>query len=648
MTASRLPAFPPLVPASPPGGPAARGAAMRGRPAWATLAAAGVLACLAGMAQVAQAQAAPQAETAASAPQPQSPQIRVRLLTAAAEVPPTRSALDANLFYQLLVAEAELRRGETSAAYQLVIEAARRTRDEALFRRAVDIALRTRSSDQALSAVRAWRTVLPRSSLAAQTQAQVLLALGRTAEAGEPLRAMVDLAPAAERTAAIAVLPRLVPRGEQARTAALLLDDVLKPHRNNPATRTAALVAGARAYANAGDAARALQLAADAQRDTPAADGPALVALELLKEPGAEPIVQRYLRSQPDARHANPVRLSYVRQLTAAQRYTEAATQLRELTQSDPSFAPAWLTLGALQIELAQPREAQASLQRYVALREAAPPAAGGDADDERAQREADDARQELTQAYLMLAQAAEQQRDFAGAQSWLEKLGDMEGGASVVMRRASLLQRQGKLNEALALIDSLPDTTPEEARSKVMSRSQLLREAHDWTAAHELLAAANQRFPDDVDLLYEQAMMAEKLKRFDDMERLLRRVIELRADFHHAYNALGYSLADRGQRLAEAKQLIVRALELSPGDPFITDSLGWAEFRLGNRDEAVRLLRDAYGKRPDPEIAAHLGEVLWASGLGDEARRVWREARERDAANDVLKETLARLKVVL
>jgi Flp pilus assembly protein TadD len=131
-------------------------------------------------------------------------------------------------------------------------------------------------------------------------------------------------------------------------------------------------------------------------------------------------------------------------------------------------------------------------------------------------------------------------------------------------------------------------------------------------------------------------------------MERLLRKVIELRADFHHAYNALGYSLADRNLRLPEARQLVARALELAPGDPFITDSLGWVEFRLDNRDEAVRLLREAYGKRPDPEIAAHLGEVLWASGLRDDARRVWREARERDAANEVLKETLARLKVSL
>jgi Flp pilus assembly protein TadD len=247
-----------------------------------------------------------------------------------------------------------------------------------------------------------------------------------------------------------------------------------------------------------------------------------------------------------------------------------------------------------------------------------------------------------------MLAQAAEQQRDFSAAQGWLEKLGEVGGGTTVVARRASLLARQGKLREARELIRTLPETTPEEARGKVMSESQLLRDAHEWSAAHDLLVTANQRFVDDVDLLYEQAMMAEKLKRYDDMERLLRRVIQLRADFHHAYNALGYSLADRNQRLAEARQLVMRALELSPGDPFIMDSLGWVEFRLGNRNEAMRLLREAYGKRPDPEIAAHLGEALWASGLGDEARRVWREARERDAANDVLKETLARLKVLL
>jgi Flp pilus assembly protein TadD len=142
--------------------------------------------------------------------------------------------------------------------------------------------------------------------------------------------------------------------------------------------------------------------------------------------------------------------------------------------------------------------------------------------------------------------------------------------------------------------------------------------------------------------------MMAEKIEKLDDMERLLRKFIELKPDSPHAHNALGYSLADRRQRLPEARELVRKALDLSPGDPFITDSLGWVEFRMGNREEAAKLLRTAYGARPDPEIAAHLGEVLWSMGERDEARRIWREGKVRDAANDVLRETLARLRVDL
>jgi len=168
------------------------------------------------------------------------------------------------------------------------------------------------------------------------------------------------------------------------------------------------------------------------------------------------------------------------------------------------------------------------------------------------------------------------------------------------------------------------------------------------WAAAFAVLSAANEKYPNDADLLYEQSMVAEKLDRLDDMERLLRRVIEIQPDYHHAYNALGYSLAERNLRLDEARMLIRKALELKPGEPFITDSLGWVEYRMGNREEAARLLRQAYQSRPDAEIAAHLGEVLWVSGQRDEARRILRDARSRDATNDVLLETLARLQVDL
>jgi Flp pilus assembly protein TadD len=142
--------------------------------------------------------------------------------------------------------------------------------------------------------------------------------------------------------------------------------------------------------------------------------------------------------------------------------------------------------------------------------------------------------------------------------------------------------------------------------------------------------------------------MVAEKMSRLDDMERLLRRVIELKPDHGHAHNALGYSLADRGLRLPEARTLIQRALELQPGDPFIMDSLGWVEFKLGNVDEALRVLRAAWNTRPDTEIGAHLGEVLWSAGQRDEAKQVWRQAQSRDSANEVLRETLARLQVGL
>jgi Flp pilus assembly protein TadD len=249
-------------------------------------------------------------------------------------------------------------------------------------------------------------------------------------------------------------------------------------------------------------------------------------------------------------------------------------------------------------------------------------------------------------QAWLMLAQAAEQQNDFKGAEAWLKKVDNPQRALEVLSRRASLLAKQGKLKEARELIRKAPEKSEDDSRAKLLAEVQILRDTKHWGDANTLLAQANEKYPNDVDLLYEQSMMAEKLNRLDEMERLLRKVIELKPDHHHAYNALGYSLAERNMRLPEAKALIQKALEIAPGEPFITDSMGWVEFRIGNREEALRLLRGAYQSRPDPEIAAHLGEVLWVSGQRDEAKKVWREGRSRDSANDVLRETLARLHV--
>ena len=600
------------------------------------------------------------AAVAAQAPPATQPATSALATDAAPAASIKNSALDAPLFYQLLIGEIELSAGRAGNAYEVMLDAARRQNDESLYQRAVEIALQARAGDQALAAAQAWRTAKPTAVAPLRYITQILLALNKLDEVSEPLAAWLAAAPTMERPGLIAGLPRLLQRVPDPKRSLALIEKLVLPYLDNPGTRTASRVTLGRAHLAAGNLPQALGLARAAQADDAAAPGPTLLALEMLPAtPAAEQVVLNYL-GRPEAEPA--VRLAYVRTLTQSQRYADASRQLERLTTDRPQLPEPWLTLGALRLELKQPKEAEAALLRYVELAGAAPPpaavaaanAAGGssttldtDDDDDKPSLNAAGGR-DLTPAWLLLAQAAEQRGDLKAAEAWLAKVDNPQRLLDVQARRAGLLARQGKVKEARALIQAVPERTGDDARGKLMAEAQLLRDIKRWPEAAEVLAAASARFTDDVDLIYEQAMVEEKLDHLPEMERLLRRVITLKPEHPHAHNALGYSLADRGLRLPEARALIQRALELSPGDPFITDSLGWVEFRLGNRDEAVRLLRQAYNARPDTEIAAHLGEVLWAAGQRDEARKVWQDARGRDAGNEVLRETLARLKVGL
>jgi tetratricopeptide (TPR) repeat protein len=207
----------------------------------------------------------------------------------------------------------------------------------------------------------------------------------------------------------------------------------------------------------------------------------------------------------------------------------------------------------------------------------------------------------------------------------------------------------QASLNTFIQLTDPLPAAQ----RSASQSRAYLLlanmaKGDKKYQQAYDTLSKAieNSNEADRADLQYDLAMMAEKLERMDDMERILRQVIESRPDDPQAYNALGYSLADRNLRLTEAKELLQKAVKLAPKDPFIADSLGWVEFRLGNLTEAQRILEAAYTSKPDAEIAAHLGEVLWKQGLKDRATAIWKEGLKINENNDTLLETLKRFSV--
>jgi tetratricopeptide (TPR) repeat protein len=206
------------------------------------------------------------------------------------------------------------------------------------------------------------------------------------------------------------------------------------------------------------------------------------------------------------------------------------------------------------------------------------------------------------------------------------------------------MLGKQGKVAEGRKYLADLPAVTIEQRVQVRQAEAQLLRDTDDLAGAYAVLAQGLKEHPDSPELLYDIAMVAEKLDKLDDAEARLRRVVELKPEDAQSLNALGYTLVDRTPRTAEGLALIERAHKLSPDDPFILDSMGWAMFKLGRYPDAERYLRRAMEERPDAEIAAHLGEVLWAKGDRDRAQEVWQSQLKVTPDNVLLLETVRRL----
>ena len=542
--------------------------------------------------------------------------------------------MDAQLFYQVLLGELIAGNGEPAPAVSLILDAARKSNDARLYQRATDLALESRSGEVALQAARAWQQAQPGSIEASRYTLQILLALNRVAESADALKALIELTPALERPQALSSVPRLYARVGDKKGVPQLVEQALAPYFNAPPTAVAAWVMAARLRLAADNKAGALEAVQRGHAANRFDESPVMMAIEMMEPslPAAEALVRQYL-SVPSPTQAE-LHFAYARNLLNALRYPEALTQLQIVTRDKPDFAQGWLVLGSLQLQEKQAVPAEATFKRYLSLAEKQPPSV----DRDRA----------LAQAFLALAQIAEKRQAFAEAEAWLKRINSPDVLIQAQSRRAALLARQGQLQAGIALIRELPERRTDDARNKLFAEVALLKEFKQLPMAYERLGQAVASAPQDVELIYEQAMTAEKLNLLTDMERLLRRVTEIKPDYAAAYNALGYSLADRNLRLPEAKQLIQKALEFAPTDPFIRDSLGWVEFRLGNLQEAARILSDAYKDKPDPEIAAHLGEVLWSLQQRDRALAVWREGHMMNPDNETLQETLQRLRVKL
>ncbi len=532
--------------------------------------------------------------------------------------------LTPKLMYQLLASEIAAQRGQVASAAATYLSLARETRDPRIARRATELALAERSLDHALPAAQLWHELAPESPIASQTIESLWMTTGRFAEAEPLLRARLDRARTERRLPeTYDRIARTLARSPDADGALAMLERLAAPDADDPAARLA-LAAVAQA---AGDVSRAAAEAEAALQLDPANEQAAILAARYVAQTprgidGATALLRAYLEREPKGIEA---RFALARLLGAGGSHDEAREQFEIALKQEPDSPPILLSLAQLAWQMKQPEVAEDYVRRYLAL-------------PETVQR--DDA-----PALLFMGQLAEDAGRTEEAIDWYAKVGRGEQFLPALTRRAVLMAKTGRVEQARAL---LRNTSVPSARERVQltaAEAMVLREADREQEAFDVLAAALERMPENPELLYDHAMAAERLGRVELMEASLRKLIALRPDYAHAYNALGYTLADRGMRLDEAQTLIEKALELAPDDGQVLDSMGWVLFRQGRTDAAIEYLEKAWRLLPDAEIGAHLGEALWKAGRAEEARRVWNEAAANDPDNRVLKETVARLR---
>jgi Flp pilus assembly protein TadD len=530
-----------------------------------------------------------------------------------------------DLLYRLLSSEIAYQRGDWQTAYMTMLSLAQQTRDPRIARRAAEIALSAKQAHEALNAVRLWRTLAPDSDEATQYYLSFIILSDNLADAKPILEDRLKEARPQTRGLLAFQMQRLLARAKDKTAAFVLLEQVLTPYLDMPEAHLA-LAQGASA---AGDTARAQHEAQIALKAKPDSELAILTLAQVT--PGKEEslkLLADFIAKYPKSRE---VRMAYARMLVEQKQYGKARSEFEVLLKDQPQDLTSLYALGVLAVQTNDLKAAENYLTTYLNLSAAKP-------DEER----------DPSQALLLLAQIAEERKDTEAVLKWLGQIEPGEAYLNAQIKRAQVIATRGDIAGARKLLHGLSAEGEREQAQIVIAEGQILRDANHLREATDVLKEGLGHYPDNTDLLYDYAMIAEKRSQWDAMETSLRKIMELAPGNQHAYNALGYSFAERNIRLHEAYTLIEKALKLAPDDPFIMDSMGWIQFRLGKLKEAETLLRHAYELRPDVEIAAHLGEVLWVRGQRDDAQKLWRDAQTKDPQNDTLKSTLARLNVSL
>jgi tetratricopeptide (TPR) repeat protein len=513
----------------------------------------------------------------------------------------------ADSVFEFLVAEVAAQRGDVEAALAIYNRMAKELRNPLLARRAVEMAVRARAFPAAIESAALLLELDPASTLGREIMAALLANESNLDKARTTIAGLLERNP--DRAPLLMQVQHLFgkfsDKAAVLRATQVLIEPYSQMAEAHYAVGVAALLADKTDLAGS-EVDTALEL-------RPGWEPGAILKGQVLRKVAPAKVAEFYQEFVTAHPRATDVRMQLGRELAAERKLAEAREQFREVESVDSRDGQAPYAVGLLSLQMEEYAEAQAAFTR--ALRVGYRDAAG---------------------VYLGLGQAAEGQKRYEEAIGWYQKV---ESGDRLraQLKIATLISKQQGLAAGREFLHRIEPQTGDENIQVLQVEAQLLRDAKAWKDTYDMLSGAVREYPDSFELLYDRAMAAERVDRIDVLEADLRRVIKMKPDYAHAYNALGYTLAEKTDRLSEAKDLIEKAYKLSPEDPFILDSLGWVHYRLGNLGEALKHLQAAYGARTDPEIAAHLGEVLWKVGQRDEAQKIWRTALHENPDHETL-----------
>ncbi|HEX5337225.1 MAG TPA: tetratricopeptide repeat protein [Gallionella sp.] len=524
-------------------------------------------------------------------------------------------ALSDELLYEFLLSEIASQRGHAALAMEGSVDIARKTRDPRLARRAAQLSLESGQMDKAIAAFRLWQETEPTSTMATRMLSTILLRGGKLDEAKpEFVKVLKEDEANAGRT--FLQVYQLLASYPDKQAALKLMRELAAPYPKVAESHWAM----AQLAQASGDGEVALSEVRQARSLRPEWDMAVSLEAQLLQKKAPQQgldVLRGYLAAYPNSRE---IRLQHARALLEQKQYKPSREEFQRLSKDYPDNTELIFAVALISLQMQDLSGAEAQLKQ----------ALGGD-------------KKEQDTVMYYLGQLSEAKKNDEEALAYYRGVQAGDYLFAAQMRIAYLLGKRGKLDDARQYLHQAQVASNQQRVQLLLVEAQLLREANRLPETYLVLQQGLAKLPNHPDLLYEAAMLADRLGKPDVFEQLMRKLIQIKPDHAHAYNALGYSLLERNQRIPEAVTLVEKALQLAPKDPAIMDSVGWGYYRTGKLDESVKLLRNAFAENPDPEIASHLGEVLWVRGDKEEAMKIWQDSLKANPGNAQLQAVMKR-----